>query len=95
MNKYITLEELGYKKYENHPNQEINEPTFTTQDTPIIEYKQEDATSIEEITFNILGEIVWFKGFRKDINIAMPCPINMQELQAIYNKCKELGWFDD
>ena len=23
------------------------------------------------------------------------CPISMQELQAIYNKCKELGWLDE
>ncbi len=23
------------------------------------------------------------------------CPILMEELQAIYNKCKNLGWLDD
>ncbi len=95
MNKDITLEDLGYKKYENHPEQEINGPTFTTQDNPIIRYRQEDFKSVEEITFDIWEKNVWFKGYRKDLNMQLPCPINMLEIKAIYNKCKELGWLDD
>ena len=95
MNKDITLEDLGYKKYENHPKKETNEPTFTTQDNPVIEYSQEDNKSIEEITFDIWSKNVWFRGYRKDLKTQLPCPINMQELQAIYNKCKELGWLDE
>ena len=95
MNKDITLEDLGYNKYENHPKQEANESTFTTQDNPVISYKQEDAIGIEEITFDIWGKKIWFKGYRKDLKTQIPCPINMQELQAIYNKCKEIGWLDE
>ena len=95
MNKDITLEDLGYNKYENHPKQETNEPTFTTQDNPVISYKQEDAIGIETITFDIWGKNIWFKGYRKDLKAQIPCPINMQELQAIYNKCKDLGWLND
>ena len=90
MNEDITLEELGYKKYENHPIQKINGPTFTTQDHPIIKYKREDDTSIEEITFDIFMGNVWLKCYKKDIKMDIPFPLNKQELQAIYNKCKEL-----
>ena len=95
MNKNIFLEDLEYKKYENHPKEEIKENTFTTQDNPTIRYMQEDDKSIEEITFDIWGKKIWFKGYRKDLKMQIPCPVNMKELQAIYNKCKELGWFDE
>ena len=89
------FEALGYKCYENHPKEEIKPNTFTTQDNPYIEYKQENETAIEEIRFDLWGKNVWFIGFRKDLQRQLPCPINMKELEAICKQVVELGWLDE
>ncbi len=42
----------------------------------------------------IMDEYIWFYKKSKTIETTFD-KINMQELQAIYNKCKELGWLDE
>lgn len=53
-----------------------------------IEYKKLEKGIEKKIVFDIfLKEIEFNHSFRD-------CSINMEELQAIYNKCKELKWVD-
>ena len=86
------FEELGYKRYENHPKQEMQPHTFTTQDNPYIEYINENESAIEIIRFDLWDKNIWFNGYRKDLKHVVPCPVNMKELQAINKQIEELGW---
>ena len=94
MNKDITLEDLDYSKYENHP---FDEGDWTTQDTSYTKYTQEDDNGIENITFDKYRKIVVFSSWKKLVNMCIPSatPINMEELQAIYNECRKRGWLDE
>lgn len=89
------FEKLGYSFYENHPKIESQQNTFTTQDNPYIEYKQENDTAIEEIRFDLWYKNIWFKGYRKDLKRILPCPINIKELEAINKQVEELGWTNE
>ena len=42
----------------------------------------------------IIDEYIWFYKISKTVEITIDS-ITMEELQAIYNKCKELGWLND
>ncbi len=83
MNKDITLEDLGYKKAIDDNNMLVYDIKHFISDTDrIVFYK----------------ELKAFEVYRQsDSPFEYPSPqtVNMQELQAIYNKCKELGWFDE
>lgn len=86
------FERIGYKRVENHPKEEKDNYTFTTQDNPYIKYYEEDEKAYEEIVFDLWGKRVWCKAYRKDLGLNVPCPINMKELQAINKQVEELGW---
>ncbi len=57
-----------------------------------IEYEKYDDYNCLEISL-----MFWKNGFNKvTIRIRkVVCALDIQELQAIYNKCKELGWLDE
>ena len=85
MNKDITLEDLGYEL--------SNENTVFG---IVLSYKRKNEYGYEYIQFrqgsvNTLIKIFYenFKLQRKDKNLTV------EELQAIYNKCKSLGWLDE
>ena len=100
------FEELGYKKFDNHPEEEKEEPNkwttqWTTQDCRVIEYRQTETIRgmfyTLFIRFHIEGKIVEIgaserrEGYREMGRYRNPI-FNMQELQAINEKCKEMGW---
>ena len=97
------FKELGYKKYENHPISEPKENQFTTQDNPTIEYIAE--AEIKEtyysmrIIFMLDAKRIQMSGYERGINayrniyhMGRNPILNMQELQAINEKVKELQW---
>ena len=86
------FDELGYKRYENHPEGDKNAGGFTTQDTAYIQYTNENDQALESISFDLWSKNIWFTGYRKDLKHQVPCPINMKELQAINRQIEELGW---
>lgn len=103
MNKADKMfEELGYKKYDNHPPEEdIKLNRWTTQDCRVIQYTQEGTINgtfyILFIRFHINGKVVEVGASERPENSKQLSkyrnPIfNAQELQAINEKCKELGW---
>ena len=54
-------------------------------------YLNKNTTPVEtNITF--IPQMKYFTIYKRGID--NPC-IDIKELQAIYNKCKELGWFDE
>lgn len=94
------FEKLGYKKFDNHPEEEKAEPNkWTTQDCRVIEYIQKG--TIEGIfytlfiRFHIEGKVIEIgaserrEGYREIARYRNPI-LNMQELQAINEKVKEL-----
>lgn len=96
------FEELGYKKIDNHPDEEKeNFGKWTTQDCRVIEYIQIATIRGKFYTlfirFHIEGKRVECGGSEKAENskefARYRNPIfNAAELQAINEKCKELGW---
>ena len=75
------FEELGYKKH-----------LTDKKGIEILYLKKSDisANEMEKIIFykcKMVGFEYVYSGFKKDIN--------MQELKAINQKCKELGWLDE
>lgn len=99
------FEELGYKKYDNHPEEEKEEPNkWTSQDCRVIEYKQQATIKgmfyILFIRFHIEGKVVEIgaserrEGYRELGRYRNPI-LNMQELKAISLKCKELGFTEE
>ena len=95
------FEELGYKKIENHQEKEPpKENEWTTQDNPYIEYLGE--IDKNEVHYSMFIEFMTdcqkiqlggcetgknYQVFRNPI-------LNLEELQAINQKCKELGWLE-
>lgn len=89
--------ELGYKKYDNHPEEDFPpEPNiFTTQDVRRLYYEQKGTLRIgveglEHIEFDLIEKnvVCWAKINNRFVLV----PLNMKELQAINEKVKELGW---
>ena len=96
------FKELGYKKYDNHPEEEKEEPNkWTSQDCRVIEYTQQATIKgmlyTLFIRFHIEGKVVEIgaserrEGYRELGRYRNPI-LNMQELKAINKKCEELGW---
>lgn len=98
------FEKLGYKKFDNHPDEEkVEQNKWTTQDCRVIQYTQ--TGTINEmfytlfIRFHINGKVVEIgagerKQDSKEIARYRNPILNMQELQAINKKCQELGWIE-
>lgn len=97
------FEKLEYKKFDNHPeeDEEIEENKWVTQDCRVIEYTQSKTIKgifyTLFIRFHIVGKVIEIgaterrEGYREMGRYRNPI-INMQELQAINEKIKELGW---
>lgn len=93
------FEKLDYKKYDNHPEfDEPSEPnTWTTQDCRVIEYSSFGIINghhcLQRISFETLNKRVVCEGFF-DGRVIRAIPFSPEEIQAINQKCKELGWLD-
>lgn len=96
------FEKLGYEKFDNHPEGEKTEPNkWTTQDCRVIEYEQEETIKgifyTLFIRFHIEGKVIEIgasekrEGYKEMSKYRNPI-LNIEELQAINKKCKELGW---
>lgn len=92
------FEELGYEKYDNHPEEDYPpEPNmWTTQDERLIKYTQKG-----EVRGQYAREVICFYPKAKNVvcsafigNKATVVPLSIQELQAINKKCQELGWLE-
>ena len=97
MNKDITLEDLGFSFKEvkkiNHDilyNGKIMKHKFVYRCNPSIEYKY----SWLDVEFNLLTKEISF--FQNSMNGGNgPIVVGEDLRQAIYNKCKKLGWLDE
>ena len=94
------FESIGYKKYDKHPEQDYPpEPNmFTTQDCRRLYYEEEGllengAEVIEHIEFDLNKKVVVCWATLNNRNTVVP--LNMKELKAIYEKCKERGWLNE
>ena len=91
------FEELGYEKYDNHPEQDFPpEPNmFTTQDVRRLYYEQTGVLEngmkgLEHIEFDLIKRnVVCWARINGRFTIV---PLSIKELQAINKKCEELGW---
>ena len=83
MNKDITLQDLDFELHDEIPHQINYFNKKFISETNII--------SFDKNTKTIECLVESDSPFTPDV----PYPINMKELQAIYNKCKELGWLDE
>ena len=99
------FEELGYKKFDNHPEGQKEEPNkWTTQDCRVIKYTQQGNIKgvfyTLFISFHIEGKVVEIgaserrEGYRELARYRNPI-LNIEELKAINLKCKELGWGEE
>ena len=98
------FKELGYEKFDNYPDDEdVNDNKWTTQDCRVIEYTQKGTINgifyTLFIRFHINGKRVEIGANERPTDSRQMAryrnPIfNSQELQAIYEKCKELGWLE-
>lgn len=77
------FEKLGYKKKE---NKELGFFEYTQKDT---------ATSDLSISFEFVSKTIMCAIYEKGITHSRALAINTKELQAINEKIKELGWFDE
>ena len=93
------FEELGYEKYDNHPEQDFPpEPNmFTTQDVRRLYYEQTGTLNngmkgLEHIEFDLIKRnvVCWARIDDRFVVV----PLNMKELQAIRKKCQEKGWIE-
>lgn len=103
MNKADKMfEDLGYEKFDNHPEEEkLESNKWITQDCRIIEYSQTD--TIKGVIYNLfirfhiegkrveVGAYERREGYRELGRYRNPI-FNSKELQAINEKVKELGW---
>lgn len=89
------FKELGYIKYDNHPEQDFpTEPNmFTTQDVRRLYYEQTGVLEngmkgLEHIEFDLIKRnvVCWAKINDRFVLV----PLSMQELQAINKKVREL-----
>ena len=98
------FKKLGYEKFDNHPpEEEIGPNKWTTQDCRVIEYTQKGTIKgvfyTLFIRFHIESQVVEIgaserrEGYREMMRYRNPV-LNMQELQAINAKVKELGWVE-
>jgi hypothetical protein len=77
------FEELGYRKKE-------------SKKMGFLEYTQKDtATSDLCISFEFVSKTIMCAIFEKGIIDSRALAINTKELQAINEKCKEIGWLDE
>lgn len=74
------FEKLDYIKYE---------------DEYICKYEYDKAGLEMIIEFNLKYSTITISMYDKDEKRRHPPEITMQELQAINQKCRELGWFDE
>lgn len=96
------FEELGYEKFDNHPEDEkIEENKWVTQDCRVIEYKQSETINGEFYTlyikFHTVGKRVEIGANKrpeeiKTMSLKLNPILNSKEIQAIYKKCEELKW---
>ena len=93
------FEELGYEKYDNHPEQDFPpEPNmFTTQDVRRLYYEQTGVLEngmkgLEHIEFDLIKKNVVCWAIINNRFVIVP--LNMKELQAINKKCQGLGWIE-
>ena len=80
MNKDITLEDLDFYMYDGRDRQ-----------CPFVLYKKYEGNFEQDIEFDFTEKAVKIS----QIDERYPREINMQELQAIFNKCKEYRWLDE
>ena len=83
MNKDITLEDLGYNELIKHKTYMFYIKSLKEN----IEYENDEI----HLEFNFENKTIC-KTYGDDNTV---CEITVEELQAIYNKCKELGWVDE
>lgn len=91
------FEELEYKKYDNHPEEDFPaEPnTFSTQDVRQLYYEQKGTLRIgveglEHIEFDLIKKnVVCWAMINGRFTIV---PLSIKKLQAINKKVEELGW---
>lgn len=93
------FEKLGYKKIENHQEKEpLKASEWTTQDNPYIQYLGEmDKDGVHYsmfIEFMTDSKLIQLGGSEsgKNYQVFRNPILNLEELQAINEKCKELGW---
>ena len=79
------FEELGYEKIEDKYNIDFNK---------IYQFTNGDKIR-EQIKFCKLDKYIHIENYNFNIGITFGKFLNMQELQAINKKCKELGWLDE
>lgn len=82
MNKDITLEDLG----------------FVEEKTPYencILYKTNEIYYNREIKFWIKDKIIYTNLSYGGFQMQGSMPLNLEIMQAIHNKCKDLGWLDE
>jgi len=88
------FEKIGYKCSDGRERFGKN-LTFVPLDEPCIYYEQTGAEGKEMIYFWLNRHIIEFEAattqFTKD-PYRLPAPINMEELEAINQQVKELGW---
>ena len=95
------FEDLGYKFYENHPNEDLKLNTFTTQETSYLRYVEEKTINeiyyAMTIKFMLWEKKVQISGFErgKDYQMQRNPILNMQEIQAINKQIEELRWNND
>lgn len=95
------FENIGYKKYDNHPEEDYpvtKTNTFVTQDCRRLYYEEEGELknglhAVEHIEFDLAKKVVvCWATLNREYTIV---PLSMNELKAIYEKCKERGWLDE
>lgn len=97
------FKELGYEKFDNHPEDDEKTETnkWTTQDCRIIEYKQSETIRGELYTlyirFHVVGERIEIGADKRPreirtMSLKLNPILNPNELQAINKKVEELGW---
>ena len=101
------FEELGYKKFDNHPEedeQKIEPNKWITQDCRVIEYTQSDTINGEFYTlyirFHMQGKRVEIGANKapkeiRTMSLRLPAVFDAKEIEAINEKIKELGWLDE
>ena len=80
MNKDITLEDLGFKCQESYFKEELDEIRYI-----------KNGKFVSCVLFNLNHKCFKIHRFDDEYKSSW-CDKDM--LQAIYNKCKELGWLD-
>lgn len=81
--KDITLEDLGYNSIYTHPS------------TLTVAYRKYEDGEDKNIEFWLDYKEIHCFTYDKESKIEYKLGLNIEELQAIHNKCKELGWLDE